>query len=924
VGVGSDEDPLLTILLEDFAADFYVFSDERYVRFMTFSGDVSIALDADASGSEVQFAVASVTTANATVTNSDLLSEPPEELAELIDMVLTSFAGQLASSIPPVTLPTIMGFGLEIPDNGVVGISDAGEEFLSIFANLSVDGNAVTATPETSASLTEAEIDPESLKLANLARGEGPRATIEARADGRLGARFEYSHRLDNGPWSPWTAETTRVIDDRQLRLQMRHVVEVRSRVAGESRTTDLTPAKVDVLVDRTAPEVSLARTDEGILIHGWDAVSSPEALSYRMISRGGDASLWLRFPSATFTVPMPFDDEAADVEVKDESGNVRRTTAALIRGGANPNRAASSCDCRVPAGSGSIPGAGWALLALAALIGARRRVRRVSRAARRASPAAWLFGAALALSLAAGCSCDDPKKESACGEACPAEFAADSNAGQICCEPEKLCVDYDRSSFCDPGYICEEGALSLDEACALACANCVVKPALEQGQIGKYLDVAAGSEGEVVVSGYSAGNIASNFGDLVVGTLDTPTNPGQAANAVDWEIIEGAPDSPITNDPSGWRGGVSAPGDDVGMYTSIESSGGTFYVAYYDRTAGALKVAIGAPGAWTTHVVDDAGDSGRHASLALDGAGKPVIAYLRIERGDAGTVKGSVRVATAASATPTSAADWALAVVTEKTVACRPSFCAEGETCLEDGNCVTETEDCEDCGGDEVCANGTCELALGEKFVDDWAPTVGLYASLVRTSSGFALVYYDRTDGSLYGARFEGNAWSAPFLIDGYALGTPNSSDSGVGASLAVDAEDTWHVVYVDGTNEALKYARVVGTDAAVSTIDEGTDNGLETYADGRHVVGDDASIAVLSDGTLQVIYQDATSLTTLRATNTGEGWSRSVLDETDHGGYWPAQLPGADATSTVVFWWRGAGADRAFGVRAVTLAAP
>ena len=103
-------------------------------------------------------------------------------------------------------------------------------------------------------------------------------------------------------------------------------------------------------------------------------------------------------------------------------------------------------------------------------------------------------------------------------------------------------------------------------------------------------------------------------YGDLVTGAWDP------AATSVDWEIVDGAPTMPVSGDPNGWRGGVSAPGDDVGLWTSVAEAGETIHVAYHDRTNGALKLASGGPGAWNVQVVDDTGFAGRYASLLTDG----------------------------------------------------------------------------------------------------------------------------------------------------------------------------------------------------------------------------------------------------------------------------------------------------------------
>jgi len=378
----------------------------------------------------------------------------------------------------------------------------------------------------------------------------------------------------------------------------------------------------------------------------------------------------------------------------------------------------------------------------------------------------------------------------------------------------------------------------------------------------------------------------------------------------------------PITNDPDGYRGGVSEPGPDVGRWTSIAESGGTYFVSYYDKDMGALKLAVGSPGAWAVTTVDDTGDSGRYSSIAIDGAGNPVIAYLQITRGDAATgdVMSRVRVAVADSPSPTGPPDWVSTEIGFAAMLCRPAFCDAGETCTEGGQCVVDSGDCAAaCMSGEVCVSGTCEAALPDTFVEDMPPAFGMYNSLVATASGLALVFYDRSSGNLYGAEHDGTAWAAPFLIDGYATSTLGVGDSGLAASLFVDAAGVWHVSYVDGAEENLRYARIEGGTVTAEVVDDGATDGTSPNPDGRHIVGDDSSVVVTEGGEIRIAYQDATSQRAMiaRRPAAGGAWEISIFDEADSTGFWVEQgLLGS--TSVIATYYRstGVGAVRLFNI--------
>ena len=129
---------------------------------------------------------------------------------------------------------------------------------------------------------------------------------------------------------------------------------------------------------------------------------------------------------------------------------------------------------------------------------------------------------------------------------------------------------------------------------------------------------------------------------------------------------------------------------------------------------------------------------------------------------------------------------------------------------------------------------------------------------------------------------------------------------DCGQGLSLAVDSVGVWHLSYIDGTEETLRYAHVVDRLVSTSVIDDGATDGTTAHADGRHIVGDDSSIGVTTSGEVRVAYQDATSQRAMLARQSAEGtWTVSVLDGSDHSGFWLVHLVDGER-SDVATWWR------------------
>lgn len=477
---------------------------------------------------------------------------------------------------------------------------------------------------------------------------------------------------------------------------------------------------------------------------------------------------------------------------------------------------------------------------------------------------------------------------------------------GQACCEMTNECVAYNVNMLCDPGFTCPVANVTLDASCHVTCSMCVERPALQPGFLATDLDFVIDSSHHGFLSGYSPGNPPSaDYGDLVFTGVDLTDA------TVDWDIVDGAPSTPITGGPSGWRHGVSAPGDDVGRWSSVAvSATGTFYVAYYDATHGALRLAIGTAGSWDVQTVDDTGDAGRYASLLLTSTGAPMIAYSGWETNAMGEVHSQARVALASSATPAAATDWTITRIGDGVSPCRQDFCGTGESCLASGACVASSGSCSPaCTGDNVCVGGTCQATLPADYTEDLLPGRALYTQLVATGSGFALVYYDRTAGNLYGVQATGTTWGTPFLIDGYGRNDPSVGDTGIGASISIDSNGLWHVTYVDGADEVLRYARInpgaTPTVTVREVIDDGsTVDGTMLQPDGRHIVGDDSSVVAVPGGEVRVAYQDVTAVRTMIAYRSATGtWSHRVLDPMEHNGYWIEQV--IDGTETYVASW-------------------
>ncbi len=373
--VGTDPaSPLLTITLPHAMIDFYVWSSERYVRFMTYQTDLVIAMNLEASAGMITPMIVSVTPMHSTVTNSELLSESPAMLASTLETVIHSFAGMLTSGISPISLPAIMGFNLSIPPGGIVGVTSSGDDFLSIWANLALAHE--TRALDTTLELSDLVLSPESMQVEHW--GETPNTLwVHFASQGADASEMvEYQYRVDQGPWSRWTRDQRVQIDDDVLLLQAVHQVEARSRIVGHETSVDATPALATIIVDTLAPTVSLDRSPNGMVATADDIISHGD-LSYRFRIDHGAWSDWsTRDQVALDAAALAQDRLLVQVEARDEAGNIGSAQQALIRGISNP-ASAGGCGCRATGADRGHEGLGIAvsLLALGLFVSRRRRL---------------------------------------------------------------------------------------------------------------------------------------------------------------------------------------------------------------------------------------------------------------------------------------------------------------------------------------------------------------------------------------------------------------------------------------------------------------------------------------------------------------------------------------------------------------------
>jgi len=880
-GMRTLEDPLLTITIPELWLDFHVFMEDRWTRIFSLHADVVLPIGLDFTPDNLLIPVIgdlSQALTNVRAVNGEIMEDDPSELAGLLPILVGALGGTITSGIDPIALPEIMGTRLNLQDGAITGIED--NTMLAIYAQLEA------APPE----MEMGEMEMGEMEMGEMPEGEGARPQVETVVEGvfvdipstdgflidsvdawkrpavRLEvdawdatldeAAMEFSFRVGQSGWSPFHRTRSLVVRHPYFLLQGRHEIAVRARRVDDYRSLDATPAVATAIIDSVAPDLGLSVDGDTLAIEVDDMVSPRDALRVELREDDGP---WRTLDALTVTVGGA---ERVRVRVTDEAGNMTSDAVELVPAGLigrppSDQRGGDEeggCGCRATGAERASP---WSLLALALLLGFRRRRQTFvcllaglvvfvlsgceDDAKGRTDPdvdmgsactsddqcegaAVCIEGACATITCAddpsqcdsldcgaAGSQCNDGVCE--CLPFCP-DGCAD---GEYCCELRNACetVPVDCGELdCEPGF--EAGLVEAGRIDAAACervdaeCGCVEKAPLAPADLGRYSALAV-HDGAAWVSAYD-----SEHGDLIVGRV--------LADGFEWQWVDGVPEGgEIVAGPSGPRGGVEEEGTNVGRYTSIAIDGeGRLHVAYYDVTNGALKYArSGAQqaGPWVIATLDDVGDAGRWASIAVNAEGVPGVAYRvgSVPEGE-GHVS-QVRYLAANGSEPTTAEDWGAPLILHSRALEAP-----------DPDTTTYPE-------------GT-----------------GLFTSQARDPQGLPVVaWYDRSEGQLWWSRMVEAGFTEPEMLAGWGHPDPDrDGDMGANVNLWIDGEGNAHLCYQDGMTDSLRYL------SPELERDEWVDDGVWVDVGGRgysvHVVGDDCTVRLDPDGAPLIVYQDAT----------------------------------------------------------------
>jgi hypothetical protein len=401
------------------------------------------------------------------------------------------------------------------------------------------------------------------------------------------------------------------------------------------------------------------------------------------------------------------------------------------------------------------------------------------------------------------------------------------------------------------PGCTCSSDAPACPDGC--------LEGAVEPGPTGRYSSLAA-ADGRVVAAAFD-----ETLGDLVLVERD-------AEGSLRYQAIAGIPAEAPTYEPATYRGGVAAPGPEVGLWTSIQLHDGLVRVAYVDAESGAVHMASEqSDNSFLLELVaSDTGLGGAsYLSLAIEADGTPSIAYLAsaIDSGDATGLVSELRVATRDGS-------WSQQVVDTGPVSCG-GYCGDSQVCAQQAmvsTCVVQSSDCSaPCDDTEACVAGSCLPVLTKPEIHDLPEGVGLFAKLLHLDDGtMVLGYYDRILGSLKIATSGGIGFSQAASYESATL------DVGMWLTMAADSANLVHLAFQDATGDRLMYSTFEGSALAAPIV---VDDGVREGDSRAHSVGASAAILVDGDRFPAIVYQDGLLADVEIARFEQGSWQRSTF---------------------------------------------
>ena len=355
IGDGTDTDPQINMEVEELEVDLYAFVFDRYVRILTITVAMNVGLNLDFAEDDegvitLQPVVIGVSGDNIRVraSNAEFLGINEATLNNTLESLIGFLGPLLSGFVTGIPLPTFAGFSIDEVEIGKT--QSLHDDFLALYMTLKPSEamnrwlperyREVASTPvETKASLVSttvptADVIREAVKTKTKTDYPAVSIELDAHNDDR---NIEWSWRLNQGFWHPYSSATTIHIQNTALTLQGKHHVEIRGRVHGDIGSVDRTPVTIPVWIDSVAPQItSIDQSDDMISISVHD-ITFPDhtiEIAYGVSSQDKPLTSWSTERTISLSVAQMIASEGAlRVFARDGQKNMNHHDVVLTHG---------------------------------------------------------------------------------------------------------------------------------------------------------------------------------------------------------------------------------------------------------------------------------------------------------------------------------------------------------------------------------------------------------------------------------------------------------------------------------------------------------------------------------------------------------------------------------------------------------------